>query len=156
MSIALRIRELLEKERVSYQVLEHPPAYTASEIAQAQHLPGHQVVKSIIVKGDGQWILCILPATHKIDFNKLKKALSLEEACLAEEMEVASLFPRCEVGAMPPFGLFAGIEAYIDTDLQENETIAFNAGTHTDMLKIRLKDFIRVAKPTFKNFSVHI
>lgn len=156
MSIALKIRELLDKEHINYQVLEHQLVYTALEIAQAQHLPGHQVVKSVIVHGDNQWILCVLPATHKIDFEKLKKELSLKTASLANEGKVASLFPGSDVGAMPPFGQLAGIPVYVDSNLQENETIAFNAGTHTEMLKMRFKDFMQIAKPVIKDFSVHI
>lgn len=156
MSIALKIKELLEKERISYQVLEHNLAYTALEVAETVHLPGHQVVKSVIVNGDGKWMLCVLPSTHKIDFEKLKNVFSLKEASLANEGKVASLFPGCDVGAMPPFGQPSGLQIYVDTDLQENETIAFNAGTHTDMLKIKFKDYLRIAKPLFGDFSVHI
>ena len=154
MRIASKIRVLLEKEHINYQVLEHDLAYTASEVAQVSHLPGHQVVKSVVVKGDGKWILCVLSATHKIDFDKLKKELSLKEAELANEGKVASLFPGCDVGAMPPFGQLAGIPVYVDENLQENETIAFNAGTHTDMLKIRFKDYMRIVKPLLSDFSV--
>ena len=156
MSVALKIKELLEKEEISYQVLEHNLAYTALEIAEKVHLPGHQVVKSIVINGDGKWMLCVLPSTHKIDFEKLKKAFSLKEASLANEGKVASLFPGCDVGAMPPFGQLAGLQVYVDTDLHENETIAFNAGTHTDMLKIKFKDYLRIAKPLFGDFSVHV
>lgn len=156
MSVALKIKELLEKENISYQALEHDLAYTASEVAQAQHLPGHQVVKSVVVNGDGKWILCVVPATHKIDFDKLKQLLSLKEASLANEGKVASLFPGCDVGAMPPFGQLGSIQTVVDTNLQENETIAFNAGTHTDLIKIRFKDYMRIAKPLLGDFSVHL
>lgn len=156
MSASIKIKEFLEKERINYQVLEHNLAYTASEIAEAQHLPGHQVVKSVLVNGDGKWLLFVLPATRKIDFDKLKKALLLQNVDLANEGKVASLFPGCDVGAMPPFGHFAGIPVYADTNLLENETIAFNAGTHTDMIKIKFKDYMRIAKPMLCDFSVHI
>ena len=156
MSIAEKIKEFLEKERISFQVLEHHLVYTASEMAEAMHLPGHQVVKSVIVNGDGKWMLCVLPSTHKIDFEKLKKAFSLKEASLANEGKVASLFPGCDVGAMPPFGQMAGLQVYVDKDLQENETIAFNAGTHTDMLKVKFKDYLQITKPFLGDFSVHI
>lgn len=156
MTITLKIKEFLEKAHVSYQALEHPLAYTASEVAQAQHLPGHQVVKSIVVEGDGKWFLCVLPATHHIDFDKLKAVLSLKSALLASEEKTALLFPGCDVGAMPPFGQLAGIPVYVDVDLKENETIAFNAGTHTDMIKIKFKDYLRIANPIFEDFSVRI
>jgi len=156
MTVALKIRELLEKGRINYQVLEHSLAFTSLEIAEAQHLPGHQVVKSVIINGDGKWLLCVLSSTHKIDFQKLKNALSLRDAALAGEEEIAALFPGCEVGAMPPFGQLAGMEVYVDTNLLENDMIAFNAGTHTDMIKIKFKDFMHLENPSVANFSVHI
>lgn len=156
MSVSKKVKELLEHERISYQVLEHTPAYTALEIAQAQHLPGHQVVKAVVVGIDGAWVLCVLAATHKIDFEKLKKALKAKEAYLASEGDVTRLFPGFEVGAMPPFGQFAGIKAVVDKNLEENDSIAFNAGTHTDLLKIKFKDFVKIAKPQFADFGVHV
>lgn len=156
MSISRRIRELLEHERVDYEVLEHELAYTALEVAQAQHIPGHQVIKSVVVNADGKWILCVLPATHKIDFDKLNREFDFRESFLANEGRVAALFPGCEVGAMPPFGRLAGISVYVDADLKENETVAFNAGTHTEMLKIHFQDFMRIEKPSVGDFSVHI
>lgn len=156
MTVALKIRELLDKGHINYQVLEHNPAFTSLEIAQAQHLPGHQVVKSVIVNGDGKSILCVLPSTHKIDFQKLKQELKLQDAALADEKEFAALFPGCEVGAMPPFGKLAGIEVYVDSNLLENDAIAFNAGTHTDMIKIKFKDYMQLEKPSVADFSVHI
>lgn len=156
MSVLNKVRILLEQENIGYEVLEHTLAFTALEIAQAQHIPGHQVVKSVVVNADRNWILCVLPATHKIDFDKLKAAFSFQDVFLANEGRVASLFPGCEVGAMPPFGRLAGIAVYVDSDLKENETVTFNAGTHTDMLKIRFKDFLRIEKPVLGDFSVHI
>ena len=156
MSISRKIRELLERENVGYEVLEHSLAYTALEVAEAQHIPGHQVIKSVVVNADGNWILCVLPATHKIDFEKLNQTFSFEDTFLANEGRVAGLFPGCDVGAMPPFGSLAGIKVYVDSDLKENETVAFNAGTHTDLLKIRFKDFMRIENPILGDFSVHI
>ena len=151
-----KIRDFLKKENIHYDVLEHNRAFTALEIAQAQHLPWHQVIKSVIVHADGKQILCVLPATHKIDFTKLKKVTKTQEVSLATEQEAANLFPEVEVGAMPPFGRSAGITVYVDKGLEENEAIAFNAGTHTELLKIKFKDYIKIEKPFLADFGVHI
>lgn len=156
MTVATKIKELLEKEKMTYQVLEHELAFTALEVAEAQHLPGHQMIKSVIIGADGKWVMCVLPSTHKIDFDKLKKALKVKEASLANEAKVAALFPGFEIGAMPPFGQLAGIDVYLDASLKENETVAFNAGTHTDVLKIKLKDYLRLVNPTIADFSKHL
>lgn len=156
MSIAPHLKKYLDKERIPHQMLEHPEAYTASEIAGVQHLPGIQMLKSVLVKADGQFILCVLPAIRLIDFEKLKKILKSKSLELATEKEIAKLFPDYEVGAEPPFGNLYGIQVYADKIMEENDEIAFNAGTHTDIVKIKLKDFLRVTQPRFIDFGRHI
>lgn len=156
MGVSFKVKDYLEGEHVSYQMLEHEQAFTAQEIADVQHLPGRCVIKSVIVCADGQFLMCVLPAIHRIDFGKLKDILGASDVHLAEESEIAALFPDCEVGAEPPFGEAYGLKIYADKILEENEEIAFNAGTHTDMLRIKYRDYVRLAQPVIANFGVHV
>lgn len=156
MVLAKKIKDYLEKEKVGYQLLEHEPAFTAQEVAGAQHVPGREVVKTVIVEADDNFVMCVLPAIHRIDFDKLRRILGADEAHLADEERVAALFPDYDVGAEPPFGQDYGLKVYADQILEENEEIAFNAGTHIDLIRIKFKDFVRLAKPTFADFGVHI
>lgn len=156
MTVAPKIKQYLESEKVGYQLLEHEPAFTAQEIAGAQHVPGREVVKSVIIQADDDFVMCVLPAIHRIDFDKLKRILGVDEVRLADESQVAALFPDYEVGAEPPFGQGSGLKVYADRILEENEEIAFNAGTHTDLMRIRFRDFLRLAKPTLADFGIHI
>lgn len=156
MGISQTIKNYLEKEKVSYQSLEHDLAYTALETAEAQHVPGRQVVKSVIVSADGKNVMCVLPSIYKIDMEKLKSALKAKEVHLANEKQVATLFPGYELGAEPPFGSQAGLKVFLENVLKENDSIVFNAGTHTDMIRIKMKDYIRLANPTFADFATHM
>lgn len=156
MTVSTKIKQLLDKQNIGYQILEHSIAYTAMEIAGAQHVPGKQLIKSVIVKADGQYLMCVLPAIHLIDFDKLKKVTGAKKIELAKEKDVQKLFPEYEVGAEPPFGQLYGLYVYVDKLLQENEEIVFNAGTHTDMIKIKWKDFEKLTKPRLADFGVHI
>lgn len=156
MHISHTIKEYLDKEHVNYEVLEHDLAFTAMEVAEAQHEPGRRVVKSIIVIVDGKRMMCVLPATQRIDFKKFKEIFHANKVELASEGMVASLFPQYEVGAMPPFGHLVGLKLYADSSLKENESIAFNAGSHTAMLRIKFQDFVRLTDPVFADFGVHI
>lgn len=156
MAMTAKLKMLLDSEHVSYQELEHPAAFTALETAQAQHLPGRQVVKSVIVEANGDYIMCVLPSTRRIDFDKLNRLLGVDKTLLAEEALVASLFPDCQTGAEPPFGLLAGLKVYVDKILEENDEIAFNAGSHTNLVLMKFQDFVRLARPTFGDFSTHI
>lgn len=156
MSISPKIKSYLEKEKVKFETLEHSVAYTAMEIAGSQHIPGRQVIKCVIVKADGKFIMCALPSIHYLDMKKLKSITGAKEIQLAGEEEIAKLFPDYEVGAEPPFGHLYGLKVYADKLLEEDEDIVFNAGTHTDMLKIKLADFKRLVHPTFADIGVHV
>lgn len=156
MTISKKLKDYLEKEKVSYKTLRHPEAYTALEIAGAQHLPGKQVTKAIIVKADGKYLMCVLPSTYQVDFAKLKKISNAKTIQLVSEDEIVRLFPEYEVGAQPPFGHLYGLKVYAERHLDENEEIALNAGTHIDLVKIKWKDFIRLAKPIIADFGKHI
>lgn len=156
MAIAEKIIKYLDQKHVGYQILQHALAYTAMETAGAQHIPGKQLIKSVIVKADGKYIMCVLPSIHIINFDKLKKITQSKEIYLATEDEIKNLFPDFEVGAEPPFGDLFGLEVYVDRAVSENEEIVFNAGTHTDTLKIKYKDFTLLTKSKEANFGIHI
>ena len=156
MSVSQKIKAYLDKENVGYQVLEHSLAYTAMEIAGSQHVPGRQVIKTVIVKADNKFVMCVLPAIHYIDLYKLQDILKTKNVQLATEEEISKLFPEYEVGAEPPFGHLYNLPVYADKVLEVDEDIVFNAGTHTDMIKIKWKDYQRLAKPTIVDIGIHV
>lgn len=156
MTISHKLRTLLEREGVEFNILEHQPAYTALEIAGAQHVPGRQVIKAVIVKTDGKFVMCVLPAIHYLDLEKLKKILNTNQVVLAKEEEIARLFPDDEVGAEPPFGQLYGLEVIADKILEEDNDIAFNAGSHTEMIQMKFHDYQRLVKPTVAEIGIHI
>ncbi|MFH1778798.1 MAG: YbaK/EbsC family protein [Candidatus Omnitrophota bacterium] len=156
MAIAEKLKKYLDENKVKYQALKHPVAYTAQEIAAAQHVPGKQVVKSVLVKADDKYVLAVLPAIHLIDTNKLKSVIKCKTLKIATEDEIAKLIPDYEVGAMPPFGTLYGLDVYADEMLKEDVEIVFNAGTHTDTVKIKYADFEKLAKPKPADFGKHV
>lgn len=156
MAIAQKVKNYLDEKHIGYQILQHSRAYTAMETAGAQHVPGKQLIKSVIVKADGKYIMCVLSSNHLINFDKLKKISKSKEVFLATEEEIESLFPDCEVGAEPPFGELFGLEVFVDRAVSENDEIVFNAGTHTDVVKIQYKDFARLTNSKEANFGEHI
>jgi Ala-tRNA(Pro) deacylase len=66
---------------------------------------------------------------------------------LAQEEEFRDAFPDCELGAMPPFGHLYGMPVYVDSRLTGNAEIAFNAGSHTDVVRMPYQEFERLAQP---------
>lgn len=156
MAISSKLKAYLDKEKVSYEVLQHSTAFTAQEIAGAQHVPGKQTIKSVIVKADGKFIMCVLPAIHLVDLKKFKEILKAKDVTLASEGDLAKLFPDYEIGGEPPFGQLYGLEVYVDRHVDPTHSIIFNAGTHTDTVRLKGSDYLRLVKPKQADFGKHI
>jgi Ala-tRNA(Pro) deacylase len=144
---ARKLKEYLDREKIKYVCISHSPAFTSMEVAQSSHIPGGELAKIVIVKLDGRMAMVVLPSTRKVDLNLLRESTGAEEARLASEAEFKALFPDCETGAMPPFGNLYGLEEYVAPKLAEDEFIAFNAGSHTEVIRMAFRDFERLAKP---------
>jgi Ala-tRNA(Pro) deacylase len=106
-----------------------------------------------MVKLDGKMAMAVLPASRAVDFDKLKQTAGVGKVELASEDEFRSLFPECEVGAMPPFGNLYEIPVYAEASLTEDEEIAFNAGSHKELFRMGYKDFEKLVKPTTGDFG---
>ena len=148
MPILRKLKEVLDQGRVSYQVYNHPLAFTSQEIAATQHMSGREMAKVVIVKVDGSFVMAVVPAGRLVNLRKVRTELKAEQASLATEDEFESLFPECEVGAMPPFGNLFGLPVYVDPSLEEDETIFFNAGNHVQTVKMKYKDFKALVRPS--------
>ena len=148
-----KLRDFLDENKVKYLIIQHSTAYTAPEIAAMAHVPGKELAKTVIVKKDGQLVMTILPASYRIDFDKLKKALSAKNIELAAENEFEKKFPDCETGAMPPFGNLYDMDVFVAESLAEDEEITFNACTHRELIKMAYQDFERLVKPKVIKFS---
>jgi len=156
MDCKARLEEYFRDNGVGFQIMAHPTAYTAQEVAAAQRVPGKQVAKVVMALADGQIVMLVMPASYRIDFAKLRDALGAKEARLAKEKEFSDLFPDCDVGAMPPFGNLYGVPAYVDRVLTEDAEIVFQAGTHRDTMKIAYQDYARLAQPIVAEFATHL
>jgi Ala-tRNA(Pro) deacylase len=148
-----KLKEFLETRNIKYVTISHSQAFTAQEIAATSHIPGRQLAKTVMVKIDGTMAMAVLPASHRVDFDQLKKATGAKRVELATEQEFKDLFPECEIGAMPPFGNLYGMQVFVAGSLAEAADMAFNAGSHTELIKVSYKDFETHAKPKVMKFS---
>ena len=148
-----RLKEFLDSNNVKYVTISHSPAYTAQAIAASAHVSGKELAKTVMVKVDGEMAMAILPASYQVDFGLMKEAVGANEIELATEADFKDLFPGCEVGAMPPFGNLYDMQVFAAAKLAEDDEIAFNAGSHTELIKLAYKDFERLVDPTVVRFS---
>lgn len=150
---AKKLKEYLDANGVAYVTVTHSVAYTAQEVASLAHVPGKDMAKTVMVKVDGHMAMAVLPASAKVDLELLKVVTRSHDVQLAAEWEFKTMFPDCETGAMPPFGNLYGMRIYMEKSLREDDEIAFNAGTHRELIWMRRADFERLTHPYLAEFA---
>lgn len=149
---ANKLKAFLDSRGIRYVSIKHSMAFTAAEVAESAHVKGRDFAKTVIVKIDGLMAMVVLPSTRRLVLHDLREMLANDEARLASEAEFRGAFPDCELGAMPPFGNLYGMAVYVAAALAEEPEIAFNAGTHTEVIKLSYEDFEAVVKPIVLDF----
>jgi Ala-tRNA(Pro) deacylase len=147
------LMEYLDASNVAYVVISHSPVYTAQGIAGMAHIPGKELAKTVIVKLDDKLTMAVVPAKFHVDLALLKRAANAETVALASEDQFKDRFPRCETGAMPPFGNLLSLDVFADDSLENDKEIAFNAGTHRELIRMTWEDFKRLVGPKFIRFA---
>ena len=143
-----RLHQLLEQQHVPYQTIRHRTAYSAQQTAEAAHLPGHELAKAVIVEIDGELAMIVQTASRMVPLGRIRAATGARDVHLVSEREFEDRFPDCELGAMPPFGNLYGMNTYVTEAVSHDEEIAFNAGSHTELVRLRYSDFDRLVHPT--------
>lgn len=149
-----RCLNYLDRIGVQYSHSFHSPAFTAREVASAERMPPHNLAKAVIYHGDNGFGMLLLPADYVVDFSTVLQLLGLNQIRLASEKEIGHLFPDSELGAMPPMGNTADMPILLDEALAGDEFIAFNAGTHRDVIHMGFVDFISIVNPLIGSFAV--
>ncbi len=147
------LKSHLDKNKVKYVTIQHSVAYTAQETAQSAHVSGHEFAKTVMVKLDGRMAMAVLRGDDRVDLVLLRKVADADSAELAGEDEFRGLFPGVEVGAMPPFGNLWDQPVYVDEALAANDSIAFNAGTHSEIMRLAWQDYRRLVSPVVARLS---
>jgi Ala-tRNA(Pro) deacylase len=149
----MNLQMYLDELGVNYCMSRHPSVYTAQALAEAEHISGRQVVKPVVLIADGRFVLCALPASYRVDLEKMRSLLHAHMISLVEESKLRELFPDCELGAEPPIGRMYGLQTYIDTAVIADERVTFQAGTHQDSVTMRMADYRRITRPMIAQFS---
>ena len=148
-----KLKEFLDRDKIKYVSIVHSPAYTAQEVAASAHITGKELAKTVIVQLDGETAMAVLPANRKIVLQDLRDVTGADQVKFVPEDDFKKQFPDCETGAMPPFGNLYGMEVYVAASLTQNEEIVFNAGSHTEAIKLAFKDFERLVRPHVVSFT---
>jgi Ala-tRNA(Pro) deacylase len=153
MPLSERLRSFLESHHADYTLTKHANAFTAREVAAAEHLPPREVAKTVVIFADGAYHMIVVPASKLVDLLEVRPALGFAQVRLAREDELSSLFPDCELGAMPPLGALYGFPVYLDATLAGEDVIAFNAGTHREVIHMRTAEYRRLVSPVIVSLA---
>ncbi len=151
---AKKLKQILDRQGIKYISINHSPAYTARETAASTFVPRREFAKTIVVDLDGEKIMAVLSASRHVDMAALRNLTSANEARLASEDEFRTLFPDCEVGAMPPFGSLYNLRVFVDEMVTEVDDLCFNAGSHEQILRMDCADYLKMEQPVVGAFSI--
>lgn len=143
----------LNSNKVEFQVLEHDPAFSAHDVAVRTNIPESEMAKAILIRIEEHFWMAVLRADQRINEQLLKRTFAAKNVHLAHEEDLGLLFPDCQIGAMPPFGNLYGLPVLVEDGLAEDEEIVFNACTHTKAIRMKFRDFRRLAKPVIAAFA---
>ena len=151
--ILRELRDFLDSHLVRYAVCSHSRTFTAAETARAAHVDEGEFAKVTIVRIDRKLAMAVVPATNDVDLARLQALTNAGDVALAHEGEFSDRFPDCEVGAMPPFGNLFDMDCYVEESMRQNTNVAFNAGSHAEVLQMRFRDFQTLTSPTFAHIA---
>jgi len=149
----MSILEYLDQSKANYSVHEHKPTFSAQVMAAEEHEKGLYVAKPVIVKSQGKYIMCVLPAPYRIIFDALRDYLSTDDVQMATEEEIGRIFTDCEEGAEPPFGKLYGLRTIMDASLEKDDHIIFQAGSHDKAVRMKMEDYLALADPEITDFA---
>jgi len=153
MPMSQKVQEYLDSKNIRFELLPHYPAFPAQKTAQSLHVSGKHFAKSVILHADGRLVMAVLPASHRLNLHDLRQELEAHRLEMAPESEVEKICGDCELGAFPPFGHFYGMDTWVDRTLAQSEEIVFNAGTHTEAIRMKYADFVKLESPRMASFA---
>ena len=151
-----KLKTFLDENGIKFVSIQHSAAYTAQEVAALAHIPGELMAKTVMVKIDGKMAMAVVPASHQVDFDRLREVAGAAQVELASEDEFKDLFPACDVGAMPPFGNLYDLPVYCSNALSEDLEIAFSAGSHSELIRLAYADYEQLVQPVIASFSKRV
>ncbi len=146
MAIAITFKQYLDQTGVPYEVVMHPRTYSSMRTAEAAHVPGHRLAKSVILEDDNGYVMAIVPSNRQIRLGAVSDELH-RNLRLATEQEISSLFKDCDVGAIPPVGPAYGVPTLVDDTLAREPDVYLEAGDHEELIHVSHDAFINLLGP---------
>ena len=143
----MNVSNFLNGQNVEYDLIPHRDTYDAQRMAEAVHVSGTEVAKTVLLRSGPDYVIAVLPANRTIDFVDAAQALGRDNLELATELEMRELLPDCEIGALPPFGSQYNMQTIVDESLTDDYEIVFEGNTHHESIRMKCRDFLAIEQP---------
>ena len=145
MGIALTLQQYLDDQHIDYDVMVHERTGCSSRTAEVSHVSGNCLAKGVVLTREGGYVLAVVPASCHVQLDAIRQMLHCPVEMASEE-EIATLFPDCDVGAVPPVGAPYAVEAIVDDSLDRQADIYFEGGDHRSLVHLRGAEFRALMK----------
>lgn len=152
MAIPKKTQSYLDKKMAKYEQLSHKTIYTAYDAAQTLKKELKEIAKSLLIAADKAYIIAVVPAHMRIDLVKLKKALAVKKVSIPNEKLMVKIF-KIKPGAMTAFGGLHKVEVLVDKSLLKTKSVILSAGSFTDSVRMKAKDFINLEQAKLASFA---
>ncbi|OGY46736.1 MAG: hypothetical protein A3A24_00110 [Candidatus Buchananbacteria bacterium RIFCSPLOWO2_01_FULL_46_12] len=152
MAIPAKTRNYLDKKLARYEAIAHKTVYTAYDAAQTLRRELKEIGKNLLVAADKAYIIAVVPAHMRIDLKKLKKAIGAKNVSIPNEKMMIKVF-KVKPGTMTAFGGLHQAEVWVDKSLLKTKDIILSAGSFTDSVRMKVKDFIKLEQAKLASFS---
>ncbi len=154
MSVPRWFQRLLAYHNIPYQEHQHPPVFSASHLAHAEHIPGRRVAKVVFLNADNHPVMVVLPAVARLDLPHVQTVLGEPALRLATEAEIVNWFKGCEPGCIPPFRLRSDMRVLMDRELAHLGHIVLPGGAPDIAVSVRFRDWYRAVRPGVGRFTL--
>jgi HD-like signal output (HDOD) protein/prolyl-tRNA editing enzyme YbaK/EbsC (Cys-tRNA(Pro) deacylase) len=143
MEVPARIATFLERNQTAYDVLYHPQTRTLLQAAEACNLPLRRLARAVVLVDGRGLLMAVVPADHVLDFEAIGQLLQRDLEPMPAE-RLSEVFDDCEPGSCPPLGPAYGLDVLVDEALDQEQTIAFEPGSHHCLIQVSAADFHRL------------
>jgi len=146
-----RVKKILNEfdKDLKIEVLDNT-ARTANDAASSLNCEVGAIVKSLLLKADNDFILCLVSGDKRCSLNKVKKILSIKDVSMANAEQVKDQ-TGFSIGGVSPIGQLKKINIFVDLSLSRYENIYAAAGHPHTIFKITYKQLLKITNGKEKN-----
>ena len=148
-----RVQNLISKFDSNLKVIVlNTTARTAKDAASSLKCEVGAIVKSLLFKADGTFLICLVPGDKRCSLNKLKKFLNKKDVCMANAEEVKEN-TGFSIGGVSPVGYIKKLDIVIDKSLNRFENVFAAAGHPNSIFKIKYDQLVQMTKGEVKEIT---